>query len=65
MILFSFFLQGSDKRMLTKLIQQHSKHPSFITVKSNAAQMFGIRHFAGSVYYNVVGESNQSTKWYW
>lgn len=43
--------------MLNKLIQHHKKHPSFLTVMSHAARMFGIVHFAGSVYYNAVGKA--------
>lgn len=59
----SRFPKSTDETMLNKLIQHHKKHPSFLTVKSHAARMFGIVHFAGSVYYNAVGilEKNRDT----
>lgn len=57
------FPKSTDETMLNKLIQNHNKHPSFLVHKSSAARMFGIVHFAGSVFYNAKGilEKNRDT----
>ncbi|CAG5897084.1 unnamed protein product [Menidia menidia] len=62
---FSFFLsitvglflgwKGSDLTLLTKMNQQHHRDKIFITRKSQHDTDFGIRHFAGVVYYNTNG----------
>lgn len=55
-ISFFFFFKGTDETMLDKLRANHGQSPYFLTMKSQAAKMFGIVHFAGSVYYDVRGE---------
>lgn len=49
--------------MLDKLNKQHAKHAHYIKPKSQAAQEFGIVHFAGDVYYAADGflEKNRDT----
>ena len=39
--------------MLDKLHKQHSNHPHYIKPKSQARRAFGIKHFAGDVYYDA------------
>ena len=39
--------------MLEKLHKQHLKHPHYIKPKSQARRAFGIKHFAGVVYYDA------------
>ena len=49
--------------MLKKLHQQHSKSEYYLKPQSDARHEFGIRHFAGIVYYQAedVLEKNRDT----
>ena len=49
--------------MLKKLHQQHSKSAYYIKPQSDTQHKFGIRHFAGVVYYQAedVLEKNRDT----
>ncbi|XP_061791016.2 unconventional myosin-VIIb-like [Nerophis lumbriciformis] len=51
----SHFPKGSDVTMLSKMNQQHHGDKTFIASKSEHDTDFGIRHFAGSVYYDSKG----------
>lgn len=59
----SRFPKGTDETMLDKLRANHGQSHYFLTMKSQAAKMFGIAHFAGSVYYDVRGflDKNRDT----
>ncbi|XP_071399121.1 unconventional myosin-VIIb-like [Centroberyx affinis] len=48
----SHFPKGTDITMLNKMNQQHRKNNSYIASKSERDTDFGIRHFAGVVYYD-------------
>lgn len=61
---FSLYLtQGTDLSMLKKLHTQHSKNPNYMKPKSETVHSFGIRHFAGNVWYSANGvlEKNRDT----
>ena len=42
--------------MLTKLHKQHANHPHYIKPKSAQNTQFGIKHFAGTVFYQSIGK---------
>jgi myosin heavy subunit len=50
----SNFPKGSDESFLRKIESQHKKHKNYIVPKTKALK-FGIKHFAGEVYYQVHG----------
>jgi myosin-7 len=51
----SKFPKGTDSSMLEKLNGQHQKNPLYILAKGKKASQFGIKHFAGEVYYESKG----------
>ncbi|XP_054452712.1 unconventional myosin-VIIa-like [Anoplopoma fimbria] len=51
----SQFPKGSDVTMLNKMNQQHRGNKTYIASKSEHDTDFGIRHFAGVVYYDSKG----------
>eukprot|EP00057_Strongylocentrotus_purpuratus_P025453 XP_011679927.1 PREDICTED: myosin-VIIa [Strongylocentrotus purpuratus] len=59
----SRFPRGSDETMLAKLNKQHSKNKLYISGASAKGTLFGIKHFAGTVYYEATGflDKNRDT----
>ena len=51
----SIIEQGTDVTMLAKLNKQHSKNKLYIGGASARNTTFGIKHFAGTVYYETTG----------
>ncbi|KAG5277482.1 hypothetical protein AALO_G00118120 [Alosa alosa] len=51
----SHFPKGTDITMLTKINQVHKKSSIYIASKSDHDIHFGIKHFAGAVYYDPTG----------
>nr|XP_020504807.1 unconventional myosin-VIIa-like isoform X1 [Labrus bergylta] len=51
----SHFPKGTDSTMLNKMNQQHNGNKNYIASKSQHNTDFGIRHFAGVVYYESEG----------
>lgn len=50
-----FFFQGTDATMLNKMNHVHGKGDIYMPPKNNHDTQFGIRHFAGVVYYDSKG----------
>uniref|UniRef100_A0A673MLB5 Unconventional myosin-VIIa-like n=1 Tax=Sinocyclocheilus rhinocerous TaxID=307959 RepID=A0A673MLB5_9TELE len=59
----SLFPKGTDATMLNKINQVHGKGDIYMPPKNNHDTQFGIRHFAGVVYYDCKGflEKNRDT----
>ncbi|TMS19901.1 Unconventional myosin-VIIa [Larimichthys crocea] len=59
----SNFPKGTDTTMLHKMNQVHGKGGIYIPPKNNYETEFGIKHFAGEVYYDSKGflEKNRDT----
>lgn len=53
----SKFPKGTDITLLSKLNANHSKKNCYITPKSSHEHRFGVKHFAGDVFYEVKGMS--------
>ncbi|CAH2066249.1 unnamed protein product, partial [Iphiclides podalirius] len=51
----SRFPKGTDLTLLSKLHTNHSNKTCYVTPKSTHEHRFGVRHFAGEVYYEVKG----------
>ncbi|XP_013181332.1 PREDICTED: myosin-VIIa-like [Papilio xuthus] len=51
----SRFPKGTDITLLSKLHNNHSNNTSYVTPKSTHEHRFGVRHYAGDVYYEVKG----------
>uniref|UniRef100_A0A8C2C504 Si:ch73-194h10.2 n=1 Tax=Cyprinus carpio TaxID=7962 RepID=A0A8C2C504_CYPCA len=51
----SLFPKGTDATMLNKMNQLHGKGDIYMPPKNNHVTQFGIRHFAGVVYYDTKG----------
>ncbi|XP_068620960.1 myosin-VIIa-like isoform X2 [Battus philenor] len=51
----SRFPKGTDITLLSKLHSNHSKNTCYVTPKSTREHRFGVRHYAGDVYYEVKG----------
>lgn len=56
----SKFPKGTDITLLSKLHANHSKKNCYITPKSSHEHRFGIKHFAGDVFYEVKGMSTRN-----
>ncbi|KAI3647637.1 hypothetical protein MP228_007858 [Amoeboaphelidium protococcarum] len=58
----SNFPKSSDFTFIEKCHKNHEQHPSYIKHKTNKVQ-FGVKHYAGDVYYNIDGflEKNRDT----
>lgn len=54
----SKFPKGTDFSLLAKLHKQHGKNEFYSKPKSEMTPAFGIRHFAGEVFYDVEGNFN-------
>ncbi|CAF3514389.1 unnamed protein product [Rotaria sp. Silwood1] len=59
----SRFPKGTDRSLCDKLHANHSKNDNFIPRKTDNIISFGIRHFAGNVYYDCENflEKNRDT----
>ncbi|XP_047118422.1 myosin-VIIa-like [Schistocerca piceifrons] len=59
----SKFPKGTDKTMLNKVHRNHGSDKYFLKPISEHEQVFGLNHFAGTVYYDVNGflEKNRDT----
>lgn len=53
----SKFPKGTDTTLLSKLHANHSNKNCYITPKSSHEHRFGVKHFAGDVFYEVKGMS--------
>lgn len=51
----SRFPKGTDITLLSKLNSNHSNKNCYIAAKSSREHRFGVRHFAGAVFYDVAG----------
>ncbi|XP_029988616.1 unconventional myosin-VIIa [Sphaeramia orbicularis] len=51
----SHFPKGTDTTMLQKMNQFHGKGGIYLPPKNNYETQFGVRHFAGEVYYDSKG----------
>lgn len=49
--------QGTDATFLQKLQSNHKKNDLYISPKNTADKTFGIKHFAGTVFYRSTGEA--------
>lgn len=47
--------QGSDSSMLQKMNQHHTGNRNYVASKREGDTDFGIRHFAGEVFYDSRG----------
>lgn len=48
-------MQGTDATMLNKMNTEHNGNKMYISSKGNHGMSFGIKHFAGTVYYDCEG----------
>lgn len=53
----SRFPKGTDVTLLSKLTTNHSTKSCYITPKSTHEHRFGVKHFAGDVFYEVKGKN--------
>ncbi|PIO72980.1 hypothetical protein TELCIR_05067 [Teladorsagia circumcincta] len=53
----SIFPKGTDQTMLCKLHSTHSNKSFYMRPKADLQRSFGVKHFAGSVFYHVRGAS--------
>lgn len=51
----SKFPKGTDLTMLSKLHSTHGSKPIYLKPKSDHTHIFGVKHFAGNVFYDVEG----------
>lgn len=54
---FFFISQGSDATMLQKINTHHKRSKLFLPPVNSTSSLFGIRHFAGTVYYSSKGKN--------
>jgi myosin heavy subunit len=55
----SRFPKGTDRSLCDKLHANHGKNENFIPRKTENVISFGIRHFAGNVYYDCESKNFQ------
>lgn len=48
--------KGNDSSLLDKLFKTHGTQKTFVKPKINKKAVFGIQHYAGTVYYSSAGE---------
>uniref|UniRef100_A0A8C1ZXC7 Myosin VIIBb n=1 Tax=Cyprinus carpio TaxID=7962 RepID=A0A8C1ZXC7_CYPCA len=51
----STFPKGTDATMLNKMNKEHDGNKLYMSSKSNHGMQFGVKHFAGTVYYDCEG----------
>uniref|UniRef100_A0A673GBD4 Unconventional myosin-VIIa-like n=1 Tax=Sinocyclocheilus rhinocerous TaxID=307959 RepID=A0A673GBD4_9TELE len=51
----STFPKGTDATMLNKMNKEHNGNKLYMSSKSNHGMQFGVKHFAGTVYYDCEG----------
>uniref|UniRef100_A0A8C1XD51 Myosin VIIBb n=1 Tax=Cyprinus carpio TaxID=7962 RepID=A0A8C1XD51_CYPCA len=51
----STFPKGTDATMLNKMNTEHSGNKLYMSFKGNHGMSFGVKHFAGTVYYDCEG----------
>ena len=49
------WFQATDKTLVSRLHQQHEKNADYLKPKGDMSTTFGIRHFAGVVFYDCKG----------
>lgn len=63
LFLLLFVSQGTDSTLLQKMNKHHSGNKIYVASKHRLETVFGIRHFAGVVYYDCTGtKSNVEVK---
>lgn len=50
------FPKGTDLTMLSKLHSTHSSKSAYLKPKSDHTHEFGVKHFAGNVFYDIAGK---------
>lgn len=58
-VLFLFASQGTDSTLLQKMNNHHSGNKIYVASKHRLETVFGIRHFAGVVYYDSTGTKSK------
>lgn len=58
-IFYFFASQGTDSTLLQKMNKHHSGNKIYVASKHRLETMFGIRHFAGVVYYDSTGTKSK------
>lgn len=48
-------MQGTDATMLNKMNKEHNENKLYMSSKNNHGMQFGVKHFAGTVYYDCEG----------
>ena len=61
--LWSSSFQATDRTLVQRLHEQHEKNPDYLKPRFDKSLVFGIRHFAGDVFYETKGflEKNKDT----
>lgn len=59
-VLFLFASQGTDSTLLQKMNKHHSGNKIYVASKHRLETVFGIRHFAGVVYYDSTGTKSKA-----
>lgn len=59
-VLRLFVSQGTDSTLLQKMNKIHSGNKIYVASKHRLETVFGIRHFAGVVYYDSTGTKKEN-----